>query len=207
MRSSEAYARLATLGAPVFVTGEAAVAWGAELPAAAKTLRRLADDGLIRRLRQGVWLVGSGPPDPADVLLALTRPYPSYLSSWSALSTHGMIEQIPRSTHAASLGRTQTVNTDYTRFEIHHLHPDVFGGYTGATGVRAGQATPEKALFDTVYLLAARSTTVSLPEIELPDGFDRAEALRWVGRITSKRLASIVSKRLGETIDSAERSC
>ena len=198
MRSTEAYACLATLGAPVFSTGEAAVAWGAELPAAAKTLRRLADAGLVRRLRRGVWLVGSGPADPADVLPALTWPYPSYLSSWSALFAHGMIDQIPRSIHAASLGRGQTVDTADARFEIHHLHPDVFGGHTGQTGVRAGLATPEKALFDTVYLLAARSATVTLPEIELPDGFEGAEVERWVARIPSARLASIVSRRLDD---------
>ena len=39
-------------------------------------------------------------------------------------------------------------------------------------GSRAGTATAEKALFDTVYLFIARTGHGSLPEIEVPDDFD-----------------------------------
>ena len=58
------------------------------------------------------------------------------------------------------------------QFQIHHLHPRLFGGFAGATGIRSGVATPEKALFDIVYLYSVRQAKVTLPELELPRDFD-----------------------------------
>lgn len=67
---------------------------------------------------------------------------------------------------------TKTVTTTYGRYEVHHIHPDLFGGFVGGDGHRAGVATSAKAHFDTVYLLATPNGLVTLPELELPDDFD-----------------------------------
>ena len=136
----------------------------------------------------------------------LTRPYPSYISLWSALFDHGMLDQIPRSVYATSLDRPQTIKTSIGEYRIHHVHPDLFGGFEGQTAVRAGRATPEKALFDTVYVLSTRSGTVTLPELELPSNFDDAELRHWLGLVPSSRIRSMTERNLTRILRTSQRS-
>jgi hypothetical protein len=116
-----------------------------------------------------------------------------------------MIEQIPRVTYAVSLDRTRTIRTRAGEFSIHHIIPELFDGFEGQTGLRAGSAVAEKALFDTIYLLAARSGHFTLPEVELPDNFDETKVWRWVEYISSVRLRSIVTKNLQRTLRASSR--
>ena len=128
MRTAQSYATLEQLGRLVVTTREASVALGLDPSAATHALTRLAEVGLVRRLRHGVWQIGGGTLDPLLVLPALTQPYPSYVSLWSALFGHGMIGQIPRSVYAVSLGRARSVKTEAGEFRIHHVTPDLYGG-------------------------------------------------------------------------------
>lgn len=204
MSSIGRYSRLQTLGRPVITTGEAAIAWDASLSTAARQLARLAASGLIVKIIHGVWQINHETPDPAVVLPVLTNPYPSYISGWTALSRHGMIEQIPRGVFAVSLDRAKVVSTMFGRFEIHHIHPDLFGGFDGATGIRAGVATAEKALFDIVYLFSTLNGTVTLPELELPHTFDRGVLRNWTDRVPSTRLRTLATKNLDRLLETAE---
>lgn len=203
MSTIDRYQRLESLARPVLTTGEAAVAWEISLPTAAKVLARLAASGLVVKIRQGIWQIGSGRIDPTLVLPVLTNPFPSYVSGWSALSHHGMIEQIPRGIFAASLDRPKRLETRIGQFQIHHLHPNLFGGFEGATGRRAGIARSEKALFDTVYLYSVRLGKVTLPELELPQDFDSRELERWVEAIPSIRLRTMTAKSLDRLVAGA----
>ena len=203
MRTTDAYVRLQTLRQPVLTTRDAAVVWGTTLPTAVRTLTRLAKSGLVVKIRQGIWQLGREPADPTFVLPVLTNPYPSYVSGWNALSRHGMIEQIPRGIFAVSLDRPKIVDTEVGQFEIHHLHPDLFGGFEGETGTRAGIARPEKALFDTVYLFSVRQGRVTLPELELPEDFDTAELQRWIESIPSARLQTMTANNLARLVKGA----
>lgn len=195
MKAADVFSRLQRL-APIVTTSEAATTLNMSPTATVHALGRLASAGLVRSVRHGVWYVGLGPIDTLTVLPVLTRPYPSYMSVWSALFNHGMIDQIPRAVYAVSMGRAKKVRSAGTTFDVHHMCPALFDGYSGATGTRAGVATPEKALFDTVYLLASRSADMSLPELELPDGFDAGAVWAWVELIEGRRLQTIVSRQL-----------
>jgi hypothetical protein len=54
-----------------------------------------------------------------------------------------------------------------------------------------------KALVDFLYLSPTRSRLfAALPELELPRSFRRREAQRWVGRIPSGRMRTIVEREL-----------
>ena len=203
MSAAHRFQQLQSIGRPVVTTHDAAAAWRSSLPVASKTLARLADTGLITKIRHGLWHVGTGRPDPDAVLPALTNPYPSYISGWSALSHHGMIEQIPRAIFAVSLDKAKTFDTAFDRYEIHHLHPDLFGGFTGGNGLRAGVATPAKALFDTVYLLSTRTGLVTLPELEVPEGFDHEELAHWCELVPSRRLRTLTSGNLSRLVTAA----
>ena len=62
-------------------------------------------------------------------------------------------------------------------------------------------AFPEKALVDFLYLSPTRGRLfASLPELELPRGFRRSAAREWVRRVPSKRLRTIVARRLEQIL-------
>ncbi|MFH1474443.1 MAG: hypothetical protein ABIG85_01140, partial [Chloroflexota bacterium] len=58
---------------------------------------------------------------------------------------HGMIDQLPREVSVASLDRARRITTTLGTFAIHHLPPELFGGW--AETPRGPVATPEKAIF------------------------------------------------------------
>ena len=134
----------------------------------------------------------------------LTAPYPAYVSFASALSHHGMIEQIPKEITVATLDRPQKVKTSVGTFSIHRLGPELFGGFDGS--VEEGYiARPEKALFDSVYTRAAAGRQAFFPELTLPAGFEDDALKSWVDRIPGKRLKTLVPRYLNEALSHAER--
>jgi predicted transcriptional regulator of viral defense system len=204
MRATEAYAELLRMGRPIVTTREAAARWRTEQRTAGQRLRAMEEAGLLRRLRRGLWAVDAD-VDPFAVPPFLTAPFPAYVSLWSALHHHGMIEQIPRRVSVASLDRARRIVTSLGTYEIHHLAPEVFGGFRG-TEETGYLATPEKALFDTVYVRAAAGSRAFFPELSLPSDFDGSQLKEWTGRIGSPRLRTLVSRRLREASPAASRS-
>jgi predicted transcriptional regulator of viral defense system len=196
VRPTDAYAELLRMNRAVVTTREAAARWQTERGTAGRRLRTIEDAGLVRRLRRGLWALN---PDIEPFVVApfLTAPFPAYVSFWSALSRHGIIEQIPRQISVASLDRAQRITTSAGTYTIHHLAPELFGGYQGSeeTGYLA---TPEKALFDTVYVRAAAASRAFFPELSFPKSFDHAQMSKWTDRIRNPRLRTLVSRRLRE---------
>jgi len=190
----DAYADLLRLDRPVVETREAATRLGLSVPAASQQLQGLESSGIVRRLRRGLWLLR---PDiePFAVPAYLTAPFPAYVSLWSALAHHGMIEQIPRQVYVASLARSRRIQTAIGDFSIHHLAPELFGGYEQNV-VGGHVATPAKALFDTIYLLTPRGGQIRLPELELPADFEEARLEEWTQRIQRPRLRTMVHRGL-----------
>ena len=196
MRSTDALAKLGTLRKPVFTTAEASAVWRVDPPTASKTLSRLAAANLVQNVRQGIWAIGAATPDPFEVAPVLVRPYPNYVSMFSALFKHGMIDQIPRTIDLMSLGRPMRLETSAGFFTIHHLNEESFGGFEGQSNTRSGLATAEKALVDTVTVLGVRSGTVTLPEIDWSSDFNVQTMWAWVDKNPSPRLKTIVTKNL-----------
>jgi predicted transcriptional regulator of viral defense system len=203
MRATEAYGELLRMSRLIVTTREAAARWQTEQRTAGRRLRAMEEAGLVRRLRRGLWALDRN-IEPFVVAPYLTAPFPAYVSFWSALSRHGMIEQIPRQISVASLDRARRITTSVGAYTIHHLAPEIFGGHHGSeeTGYLA---TPEKALFDTVYVRAAAGSRAFFPELSLPRDFDDAQMKEWTGRIKSARLRTLVSRRLREALRQASR--
>jgi predicted transcriptional regulator of viral defense system len=204
MKASDVLARLRRLGVPALRTAEAAVALGLSKPAASMALTRLCAAGLVTPVRHGVWWL-DGTVDVYSLPATLSAPYDSYLSLHTALHMHGLIEQIPEVIYLASQGRTHRISTRVATYSLHHIAPEVFGGFQlSASGVRL--ATAEKALFDFAYLAAGRSGLfASLPELELPRGFRERELRRWVAKIPSARSRTLTSSRLDAFLAGAAR--
>lgn len=203
MKTTDAYAELLRMDRPVLTTREAAARWHVAQRAAGQRLRALEEAGLVRRLRRGLWALDLDLP-PFAIAPYLTAPFPAYVSFWSALYQHGVIEQIPRQISVASLDRTRRVDTALGTFDVHRIAPDLFDGYRGApeTGY---VATAEKALFDTVYVRAAKGGKAFFTELLLPRDFDDGRLDAWTERIGSPRLRTLVSRRLGEVLRQATR--
>jgi predicted transcriptional regulator of viral defense system len=199
----EAYGDLVQMGQPVMTTREAATRWQTDRVTAGRRLRAIEAAGLARHLRRGLWSL-----DLATPLFALapylTAPFPAYVSLWSALAHHGLIEQIPRQISVVSLDRPRQIETSVGTFDVHHVAGEVFGGFEGSE--KSGYvATPEKAIFDIVYVRAAAGKKAYFPELALPQGFDSAALARWTDRIPSIRLRTMVSRRLRESVRGAAK--
>lgn len=200
MKPADAYAELRRLGRTVLSTREGAALWGSEQTVASRRLASLADAGLVLRIRKGLWALDSE-IEPFALGPYLTAPLPSYVSLWSALADHGMIEQVPRQISLISIARPRRIVTTLGTYIIHQLTPELFGGYTHTE--RGYLASAEKALFDLVYVRTAAGSRARPPELSLPVDFDRTALDHWVDRIESPRLRTLVTRRLRDLLHEA----
>ncbi len=203
MKAIEALGRLHGLRRPIIQTREAAARLGVSRSRASQLLSSFEQVGLARRLKRGLWALQPD-TDPFTVPPHLTAPLPAYVSFWSALFRHGMIEQVPRLIFVASLARTQRIATPLGAYSIHHLAPELFAGFDGSEEL--GYVTqPEKALFDTVFLRAAVGGSAALPELELPAGFREKKLEEWIDRVARPRLRTLVCRGLDKALAGADR--
>ena len=200
MSSTRALAQLRDLGVQVFATADAQALFGGTTARASKTLSRLAEARLLFPVRRGLWSL-SKTLDPLALVESLSAPAPGYVSLQTALYRRGVIEQIPAVIYATTTGKPQRIVSNFGTFSIHRIAPELFGGFEVlAGGVKL--ATAEKALVDFLYLSGSRSRSfAALPEIELPPGFDVKEASRWILRIASPRLKTLVLTRWARWVE------
>jgi predicted transcriptional regulator of viral defense system len=200
MNAREALGRLRSLRVPAATTADAAAVLGVSTAAASLTLRRLASSGLVTPVRRGVWAL-SDRPDPLALAEYVTAPYPSYVSLQTALYRRGMVTQIPSMIYLVSLARSDRIETKIGTYSVHHVRPELFGGFEHDPASGTKLAVPEKALFDFLNLSPTRGRLfAALPELELPRGFRRSAVREWVDRIPSRRSRTIVQRRLGNVL-------
>ena len=170
MNQLEALRRLDGLKVEAFTTRDAAALLQVKPPNAHVILSRLGKHGFVIHLARGRWALAR---TLQTTMLAehLAAPYPAYLSLQTALFHHGLIEQVPAVLYAVTVGRTRRIATPGATVSLHHLPPQLFTGFE-ITDEGAKLATPEKALFDLLYLAPGRSRLfASTPEMEFPRGF------------------------------------
>jgi len=200
MTASEIVSRLQSMKLPAVTTADVSAALGMSVPAASHALSRLADVGLVTPVRRSLWALQER-PDPLVLADHVTAPYLSYVSLQTALHQHGMIDQIPEATYLMSLARSSCIDTSIGTYSVHHIQPELFGGFTVDPSSGIKMATPEKALVDFLYLSPTRTRLfAALPELTLPTGFRTREARAWLGRITSSRLRTITTARLNANL-------
>lgn len=195
MSTLQFYQKLA--GKKRVTTREAAQLTGLSVPAASMSLRRLAAAGLGTQLKRGHWLIGSASGQPGALVSAAASPYAAYLSGWSALRHHGLIQQIPQTHFAMTLGRPGAAVMPGGNVALHRLKPELFGGYSYEPRVEGFVASPEKAIFDLAYLSAMSRSRVStdLPETDL--GKIRwKEVQNWLRRIPAGSIRTSVAAAL-----------
>lgn len=199
MRLTEAHARLRETMTPWFTTSAAAHWLEVSNAHASTILRRLRETGHVVMLERGRWV--DAERMTVDALpIALSAPDPAYISLYSALYRHSMIEQVPDVTYAMTLAPTRRVETPLGTVSLHQVAPLYFGeSVEVAPFVRV--ATPEQALVDTLYLRQARSGLFrALPELTLPRRFSRTKVRRAIERIRSASRRSYVEAQLEQEL-------
>ena len=127
------------------------------------TLNRLVKDGVLIRLRRGVY-------QPEFQSLELERTanelyYPSYLSFESALSRYGILSQIPYTLTFATNRRSKKILLRDREVEYRQLKKEYFFGYKLENGIYI--AEPEKAVLDQLYMMSKGKASSDISEWSL----------------------------------------
>lgn len=193
---------------PIFTTSEAAKTAGVSSQEASRSLGRLASEGGLTRVRRGLWALTTHPDfSPFAVVPHLVSDDDAaYVSLLSALNLHGMIEQVPRRVQIISTARRANLETPVATFEFHQIADPLFGGFAPYGTLRQFDlATPEKALFDTLYLSMQKGNRFThWPELEFPATFSTKKLLAWLDRIQNVLLRQAVQARWEQVADRAE---
>jgi predicted transcriptional regulator of viral defense system len=208
----EALWKIVVPRSPVFTTAEAARASRISVDQASRDLGKLATRKLIVRVVPGVWDATTdsrySPYAVVPALLRLTAPGArGYVSLLSALSLHGMIQQVPKAIHVIVSRRTRPVRrTPVATYRFYVMSLPLVDGYVSYETRTFEIATPEKAVFDVLYLSARKGTRfLHLPELDLPNGFSVRKLSAWIEKIPYPPLRLAVSHRwrnLRETLAS-----
>lgn len=192
MDQTQALAKLRQQYVAAFTTRDAATLLSVSINAASKLLDRLDVVGLVTRVMRGRWVI----PDKFNRLglPELVAGQPAYVSLQSALSYHGMIDQIPSAVYGITCGRGGTIKTPLGRVSLHHVGPIFFCGYTTPTEIGWLKiATPEKAVVDLLYLrMTSLGDFKGLPEVAWPKGFQWSIAQRYARITPSKARRALI---------------
>ena len=166
------------------------------------TLNRLVKDGVLIRLRRGVY-------QPEFQSLELERTanelyYPSYLSFESALSRYGILSQIPYTLTFATNRRSKKILLRDREVEYRQLKKEYFFGYKLENGIYI--AEPEKAVLDQLYMINKGKASSDISEWSLV-GLKKNKFVQYskyfpkAVQISAKNLTSGFGKHIA-TIDS-----
>jgi predicted transcriptional regulator of viral defense system len=195
MNLLEAYQQLKILE-PTFSTKEAGEVLGVSPNYTAAILSRLAKKETVVRLARGKWAY-SRSADPLLFPSILVHPMMAYVSLYSALYYHGMIEQIPSTVFAVTNGKTNVFATPLGKISLHSINPALFTDYDYYGKNDIPMATPEKALFDTLYFMPAKSNLFKqLTEVELPDTFEFAQLDNWIEKVNNICRQQLIRKQV-----------
>ena len=179
MHQTQALAKLRSQYVAAFTTRDAATLLSVSVNAASKLLERLGTVDLVTKIMRGRWVI----PDKFNRLCLpeLVAGQPTYVSLQSALSYHGMIDQISSAVYGITCGRGGTFKTPLGKVSLHHVNPNFFCGYVTPTEIGWLKiATPEKALVDLLYLrMTSLGDFKGLPEVEWPKNFKWGVAQRY----------------------------
>lgn len=196
MNQIDALQRLRELATPVVETRDVVALLEVSTRNATALLTRLASKGMIARLGRGRWLVNLR-IDRLALPELLSAPYPAYISLQSALFHHGMVEQIPSVIYAVTPARPRRVQTPLVTISFHRMPPELFKGFELSSHSDAKIATPEKALFDLIYLAPGRSRLFStLPELTIPRRFRWQRLKEYTELVKSPGRRAFISERI-----------
>jgi predicted transcriptional regulator of viral defense system len=127
------------------------------------TLNRLVKNGVLIRLKRGIYEPEFKEPELEKTANELY--YPSYLSFETALSRYGIISQIPYSLTFATFRKSKKILLMNREIEYKQIKKDYFFGYMLDNGVYV--AEPEKAVLDQLYMISRGRASKDMSEWSL----------------------------------------
>jgi len=183
-------AKLNTINKDYFAFSDLLKLWDGSSNSLKVLLSRAVKNGELKKLKTNIYI-----PSNRNVSIekiANKIYYPSYLSFESALSSYGILSQIPYVLTFATPLKTKKITLDDVRIEYRQIKKDLFFGFVLKDGLYV--ALPEKALLDSFYL-------ASLGKLEL--NFKRLD----YGKINKKRFNLWLKKypeKMRKTIENAK---
>lgn len=190
---------LGEINRPVFTTREIAALRHGGDAATSQTLSRLANQGVIKKIKKGLWCLPAHPHfSPFSPVTFLTPRQRVYVSFISALHLHGLVEQIPQVVYVATTGHSRIIRTPVGTYSFHRLRPELIAGFDFYGKERNFPvAVAEKALIDSLYLSSRRGKRFrSFPELNFGAGFSFRRAARWARKIPDGKIRGYVLAKL-----------
>jgi predicted transcriptional regulator of viral defense system len=192
---------------PMFTTSVVTELTGSAPSNVSRDLGSLEEEGMITRIRRGVWAVVHHPDFSAYAVVPylFSGEERGYVSLLSALNLHGMIDQIPKQVQVVTTRQRAQLRTPVGVYDFHQIQEDLFSGFAPYRGMgNFDMATPEKALFDTLYLASRKGRRFShLPELEIPPSFASSEVEGWIERVAHAPLRTAIIEKWRELARSA----
>lgn len=189
----------------VFTTRALAMRSGVSVSSASRQLSRAAGTGAITRVTRGVWANPRNPAFHPHLCVApLLGNEQGYVSFLTALHLHAIVSQIPARIHVATTGHARRIATPVGVFELFQIAPELMkqGVVWSETRVPYRIATPEKALFDILYISTRKGRRFrSLPELDLSRArFRRRRFVALLRQVENPRVASAIERRFDELL-------
>lgn len=118
------------------------------------SLNRLVKEGLLTRLKRGVYILKINPPSEEEIANVLYKP--SYISFEYALAYYNIIPEMIYQITSATTKPTRLFDVGHNAFVYYTIKPEAYTGYTMAQREerRFYIAEPEKALVDYLYIIS-----------------------------------------------------
>lgn len=149
-----AYQALFSIDKPFLTTEDVSRTLGIGIASSAVVCSRYAKQGLLVRLKKGVYVRKETLPTLRQAQLFQIANFlqvPSYISLTTALAHHGISTQVQRDfVESISVKRTVTFKKAGLHFRYTRIKAELYSGFTKVGGVFV--ALPEKALLDALYL-------------------------------------------------------
>lgn len=138
----------------IFTNQQFALIFGLSPYKAEYSLNRLVKEGLLTRLKKGVYILKINPPSEEEIANVLYKP--SYISFEYALAYYNIIPEMTYQITSATTKPSRLFDVGYIAFAYYTIKPEAYTGYIMAQRgeKRFYIAEPEKALVDYLYIIS-----------------------------------------------------
>ncbi len=156
-------------------------------------LEKQVDEGLLSRLKQGLYTLKTDPPSEKEIANRLYKP--SYISFAYALAYYNIIPEMPYQITSATTNPTRVFTNTNQVFTYFTIKKEAFIGFFLK---KEGQRTfliadPEKALVDYLYMITLGKSQPSLDRLYIKS-LSKAKALDYARQFRRKSLIKKVDE-------------
>ena len=159
-----------------------------------RRIRRLEENGVLRRFVRGYYVTESFDPRVLSVRLNPN----SYISLGTVLAEELIIGSVPtRTLYVVKTGRNRLYKTDTLSLQYLGISPRLFFGFVNKDGVN--RATPEKAFLDALYFYQkGRKYSFNIfTDIDI-SGLDRKKIMEYLKQYNNPKFVAFVKGYLSD---------